>query len=109
MNEIDLRFAKILRFGGTRTHVGIDIFNLFNSDAILTYNQTLLATGAWLDAAVGPDATLREGERADRFLVGWSGADECVAPAASSEGSAPKGPALSVWPTDHRPPRTTNH
>ena len=48
VNEIDLRFAKILRFGGTRTHVGIDIFNLLNSDAILTYNQTFTPGGAWL-------------------------------------------------------------
>ncbi len=48
VNEIDLRFAKIVRFGGTRTHVGIDIFNILNSDAILTYNQTFAPGGAWL-------------------------------------------------------------
>jgi hypothetical protein len=48
VNEIDLRFAKIFRFGGTRTHVGIDIFNILNSDAILTYNQTFAPGGAWL-------------------------------------------------------------
>jgi hypothetical protein len=48
VNEIDLRFAKIVRFGGTRTHIGIDIFNILNSDAILTYNQTFAPGGAWL-------------------------------------------------------------
>jgi hypothetical protein len=48
VNEVNLRFAKILRFGGTRTHVGIDIFNVLNSDAILTYNQTFTPGGAWL-------------------------------------------------------------
>ena len=32
--------AKILRFGRMRTNVGIDIFNLINSNAVLTYNQT---------------------------------------------------------------------
>jgi hypothetical protein len=48
VNEIDLRFAKIVRLGGTRTHVGIDIFNILNSDAILTYNQTFAPGGAWL-------------------------------------------------------------
>jgi len=48
VNEVDLRFAKILRFGGTRTHIGLDIFNLLNSDAILTYNQTFAPGGAWL-------------------------------------------------------------
>ena len=48
VNEVDLRFAKIVRFGRTRTHVGIDIFNVLNSDAILTYNQTFAPGGAWL-------------------------------------------------------------
>jgi hypothetical protein len=48
VNEIDLRFAKIFRFGTTRTHVGLDVFNLLNSDAILTYNQTFAPGGAWL-------------------------------------------------------------
>jgi hypothetical protein len=48
VNEIDFRFAKILRFGGTRTHVGIDIFNVLNQGAILTYNQTFAPGGAWL-------------------------------------------------------------
>ena len=48
VNEVDLRFAKIVRFGHTRTHVGIDIFNVLNSDAILTYNQTFAPNGAWL-------------------------------------------------------------
>ena len=46
--QIDMRFAKVVRFGGTRTHVGIDIFNILNSDAILTYNQTFAPGGAWL-------------------------------------------------------------
>jgi hypothetical protein len=48
VNEIDLRFAKVLRFSGSRTHIGIDIFNILNSDAILTYNQTFAPGGAWL-------------------------------------------------------------
>jgi hypothetical protein len=48
VNEISLRFAKIVRFGRTRTHVGLDIFNVLNQDAILTYNQTFAPGGAWL-------------------------------------------------------------
>ncbi len=40
VNEVNLRFAKILRFGRMRTHVGLDVFNILNSDAILDYNQT---------------------------------------------------------------------
>ena len=46
VNEIDLRVAKILKFGRTRTNVGFDIFNLINSNAILTYNQTFTAETA---------------------------------------------------------------
>ena len=48
VNEIDIRIAKMLRFGRTRTNVGIDIFNLINSAAILTYNQTFIPGGGWL-------------------------------------------------------------
>ena len=48
VNEVNLRFAKIVRFGRTRTHVGIDVFNVLNSDAVLTYNQTFTPGGAWL-------------------------------------------------------------
>jgi len=39
VNEVDIRFAKILRFGRTRTNVGFDIYNILNSAPILTYNQ----------------------------------------------------------------------
>ena len=48
MNEFDLRISKILRFGRTRTNVGIDIFNLLNSAAVLTYNQTFVPGVSWL-------------------------------------------------------------
>ena len=34
--------------GKTRTTVGVDIYNLLNSDAILSYNQAFIAGGAWL-------------------------------------------------------------
>jgi hypothetical protein len=38
LNEVDVRVAKILRFGRTRTNVGVDIYNLFNANPALTYN-----------------------------------------------------------------------
>src|SRR3970282_191016 len=50
VNEIDIRVAKVLRFGGTRSNVGIAVYNLLNSDAILTYNQTFIPGGQWLGA-----------------------------------------------------------
>ena len=48
VNELNLRFAKILRFGRRGRTSAIDVFNVLNSDAILTYNQTFSAGGAWL-------------------------------------------------------------
>jgi hypothetical protein len=49
VNQIDMRFAKILRFGRSRTTVGFDVYNLTNSDAVLTYNQTFsTTTTTWL-------------------------------------------------------------
>ena len=37
VNNFDMRFAKILRFGRTRTNVGIDLYNMFNSNTPTTY------------------------------------------------------------------------
>ena len=54
VNEVDLRFAKILRFGRTRTNVGVDIYNITNRAPVLTYNQTFVLPtaanpkGSWL-------------------------------------------------------------
>jgi Carboxypeptidase regulatory-like domain len=48
VNQLDFRVAKILRFGHTRTNVGLDIYNLTNSAAVQTYNQSFIAGGSWL-------------------------------------------------------------
>ena len=47
-NNIDLRIGKILRFGTTRTQVGVDIFNLLNADTVTLYNFGFVAGGSWL-------------------------------------------------------------
>ena len=57
--EVDMRFAKILRFAGTRLDLGVDVYNLFNTNATTTYLQTFLYTNSgatWLDptAILGP-------------------------------------------------------
>jgi len=54
VNELDLRLQKILRFGNTRANVGVDIFNVLNSNAALSYNQAFIPNGAWL----GPTSIL---------------------------------------------------
>ena len=61
VNQFDLRFAKILRFGRTRTNVGFDFYNVLNSAPVLTYNQTFVLpsatnpNGSWL----GPTSVLQ--------------------------------------------------
>jgi hypothetical protein len=44
-NELDLRVGKLLRAGGSRTVVSVDVFNLLNSNAVVNANQNF---GAWL-------------------------------------------------------------
>jgi hypothetical protein len=46
-NNIDLRIAKILRYGRTRTQIGFDVYNLTNTDVVTGYNQTFTST-SWL-------------------------------------------------------------
>jgi hypothetical protein len=48
VNEFDVRIAKVLRFGRTKTNVGFDIYNVLNSNPILTYNPAFIQNGNWL-------------------------------------------------------------
>jgi hypothetical protein len=53
INELDLRFSKILRFSGIRTKISLDLYNATNANPALTYNQTFnpavtTGSGAWL-------------------------------------------------------------
>jgi hypothetical protein len=50
INQIDFRAAKILRFGRYRTTVSMDLFNVLNANPVLTYNQTFVPGGPWLQA-----------------------------------------------------------
>jgi len=47
-NNMDFRVAKIFRFGGRRTQVGLDLYNLMNVDVATAYNQAFVAGGPWL-------------------------------------------------------------
>ena len=48
LNGVDLRFGKNLRYGRTKTLVALDIFNLFNSNAMDVYQQNY---GPTIDSA----------------------------------------------------------
>ena len=48
VNELDVRFVKLLKLGRTRTSVGVEFYNVTNSNPVLTYNQAFIPGGAWL-------------------------------------------------------------
>jgi carboxypeptidase family protein len=40
VNQVDMRFAKIVRFKNTRTNIGIDIINLLNANSATAFTTT---------------------------------------------------------------------
>ena len=48
INQLDLRVAKTLRFRRSRTLVALDIYNSLNSSTVLSYNNTFVPNGPWL-------------------------------------------------------------
>jgi hypothetical protein len=46
-NQLDLRFAKILRYGKTRSQIMFDLYNATNSNTVQTFNQNYSPTGSW--------------------------------------------------------------
>jgi hypothetical protein len=48
INQLDVRVAKTLKFGGSRTLLALDTYNALNSSAVLTYDSTFVPGGPWL-------------------------------------------------------------
>ena len=48
INQLDFRVAKTLTFGRARSTIGLDIYNGLNSSAVLTYNNSFVPGGPWL-------------------------------------------------------------
>jgi hypothetical protein len=62
--QIDMRFAKVVRFGRTRTDIGVDLWNLLNTNYATDYEDTYSFTqangGTWLNpTAVYPPRFVR--------------------------------------------------
>jgi hypothetical protein len=50
LNQLDIRFAKIFKIGKSTLDADFDLYNAFNSDAVLTYTNSYSGAngGAWL-------------------------------------------------------------
>jgi hypothetical protein len=48
ISTLDFRAAKILRYGRTRAQIGVDVYNLKNTDVATSYNNTFVQGGTWL-------------------------------------------------------------
>ena len=44
VNQLDMRFAKILRFGSRRADIGIDVYNVFNTSDATAFDQAFTYT-----------------------------------------------------------------
>ena len=47
-NNFDMRLSKVQRFGGKKATFSVDVYNLANSDTVLTYNNSFTPGGSWL-------------------------------------------------------------
>jgi hypothetical protein len=43
LNQLDVRVGKIVRFAGARAALNVDLFNVFNDNAVLTENARFAA------------------------------------------------------------------
>jgi len=48
INQLDVRVAKTLRHGTSRTLLALDLYNALNSSAVLTQDSTFVPGGPWL-------------------------------------------------------------
>ena len=67
----DIKFAKNIRFSGKRVNIGLDIYNIFNSDAALGYCATFPNPARGIEGC---------GSAANGNLRQWNEVDEIVAP-----------------------------
>jgi hypothetical protein len=48
INQLDVRAGKGLKYGRSRTVIAVDVYNVLNSSAVLTYNNAFVPGGTWL-------------------------------------------------------------
>jgi hypothetical protein len=47
INQFDLRVARSMTFGRARTLIALDLYNVLNSVAVMSYNNTFVPGGPW--------------------------------------------------------------
>ena len=95
--QIDMRFAKILRFGRMRTDIGVDLYNLLNSNYATRLREQLQLHAAERRDLAEPDLDPVAAVRAAQFHrsttdVGGASISICTP-------GPPDHAACSVWPT----------
>lgn len=58
INQLDLRLAKVVSFGGRRVQFGVDFYNALNSSVVQTENPNFVPSGAWRVPTLILDARL---------------------------------------------------
>ena len=48
VNQLDLRVAKSVKLGWSRASIGLEVYNVLNSSAVLVYNTAFVPGGPWL-------------------------------------------------------------
>ena len=71
LNQLDLRLGKILRFGRDENAVNLDVYNAFNSNAVLAENSTYsnASLGRLARADHHRHRPVRQDQRAVRLLT----------------------------------------
>ena len=68
LNQLDFRFAKILRFGHTRTMIGLDLYNALNSERDPDLQRRIHSGRIVEPADHRPDGEAGEDQRGDHVL-----------------------------------------
>jgi carboxypeptidase family protein len=84
IRQVDLRFGKNFRFSRKRLNVGVDVYNLFNSDGATSYNNTYTAwrdpaTGVWYQG-LGPEGGRDNPATAAVEVQNWGQVNGVMAP-----------------------------